>query len=139
MSLNTSSPTIARSRRRSLGSPRAAASAAMRSIATRKNAGSGLPTVRALRLVAHSRPTRKVPASSVGPSGVSHQGFRCMPINAAPRSTSRNARLRFSRVSSSGESPSTTAATSSPAASADGPSSTLRPANSARASSEQIT
>ena len=139
MSVPTSSPTIASSSRRSLGSPRDAASAASRSTAARKNAGDGLPTIRARRFVAHSRPTRNVPASSVGPSGVSHHGLRCIPISCAPPSTSRNARSRFAFVSASGESPRITAATADGSASASSPETTLSPANSVRASSEQIT
>ena len=135
----TSPPTITISERRSRGSPRAAASAAMRSIATRKNAGDGLPTVRARRPVAHSSATRNAPASRVGPSGVSHHGLRCIPISAAPERTSRNARSRLAFVRPSGESPRITAATSPGAASAPAPSTTSSPANSARASSEVIT
>ena len=140
MSEPTSSPTITSSERRSRGSPRAAASAARRSIATRKNAGDGLPTVRARRPVAHSSATRNAPASRVGPSGVIHQGLRCMPMSSAPPRTSRNARSRFAFVSWSGESPRTTAATSPGAASlTPAASTTLSPANSVRASSDAIT
>ncbi len=139
MSEPTSSPTIARSCARRRGSPRAAASAARRSIATRKNVRDGLPTIRALRPVAHSSATRNAPASSVGPSGVSHHGLRCMPISSAPPRTSRNARSRLAFVSWSGESPSTTAATSPGAASTPAASTTCKPSNSAIASADAMT
>ena len=64
----------------------------------RKNSGDGLPTILALTPAANSRPATNAPESIVGPSGVSHQRFLCMPISSAPLRIRRNARLRLSQV-----------------------------------------
>ena len=105
MSLFTSSPTIATCERRSGRSPRAAASLASRSDPARKKAGDGLPTVRARRPHAHSSPTRKTPASSVGPAGVQPPRVAVHPDQLRAAFTQRNARSRLGLVSSSGSRP----------------------------------
>ena len=81
-----------------------------------KNAGVGLPTMVARVSAANSSPTTNEPESRVGPSGVSHHGLRCMPMSVRRPGSSRNARLRLSKVASSGESPMTTAAAAAPGA-----------------------
>ena len=49
----------------------------------RKNAGDGLPMICARDARSRTRARRRRrPASSVGPSGVSHHGLRCMPISS---------------------------------------------------------
>ena len=124
------------SRRRSGGSPRDLASAASAFAASVKNSRAGLPTILALTPAENSSPATNAPESIVGPSGVSHQRFLCMPISSAPLRIRRNARLRLSQVAASGESPTTTAAAR---ASGFDASSSLRrrwPSNSVRASSE---
>ena len=104
-----------------------------------KNAGVGLPTIGARVSAANSRPTTNEPQSRVGPSGVSHHGLRCMPTSFAPPRMRRNARLRLSKVASSGESPMTTAAAAAPGARPRRGSSSRWPANSCFASSEART
>ena len=73
-----------------------APSARSASIAIEKNLADGLPMICARTPVAYSSPVTYAPESRVGPSGVSHQGLRCMPISRAPFRTSLNARFRFS-------------------------------------------
>ena len=126
MSERTSSPTIAMSAR-ARSRPTSRRRSAM---ATEKNSGWGLPTMRARVSVANSRPATKAPESSVGPSGVSHHGFWCMPTSFAPPRTRRNARFMLSNVTSSGESPMTTAAAVAPRAPASSWVSRRWPANS---------
>ena len=72
------------------------------------------------------------PASRVIPSGVTHHGFRCIPISSAPPWTSRKATSMFRYDRSSPASPSTTAATS-PAGSASASSAVTSAARRTRA------
>ena len=50
--------------------------------AIEKNVGDGLPMIVARVSVANSSPATKAPESSVGPSGVSHHGLRCIADEA---------------------------------------------------------
>ena len=59
--------------------------------ACRNTAGDGLPTMRARRRSANSRPATSAPESSVSPRGVSHHGLRCIASSSAPWRTSRKA------------------------------------------------
>ena len=109
----TSSPTIASSERRSAGlAAGRRLGGEARDRLPRRTPRDGLPTIRARRPVAHSRPDEER-------AGVERRARRREPPRVAVHAdaarrrpgTRRNARSRFALVSSSGESPRITAAT----------------------------